>query len=887
MLRIPLFSPDTNLLLSPRWGTFSIAAGQAGVWLLVCLIPLVLTGWLYRYELHLVRHSVALGLLAIRMVAIALLLFVICLQPAVVSVTSEELPGRVLIAVDRSQSMDIADPQRPAVDKLRLARALKLARDLCDDVQLDDWIGQYETQGGPPWVAPDEYANDPERRRQLTEERRRAHDQICQRIDSLTRSEVSRLVLSQEGAALLQALQARHHIELLGFAQQSWDMKAEEIEQPFRDSSNPATTDKTRANTAFTDLARPLIHALEHVGSDQGKLLGVVLLTDGQHNWGLSPVRKALEMGEQKLPIYPIALGARHAPPDVSVIAVKAPSTVFKDMDVSVEARIKVTGLPAQEVVVELQRQGQPPLEERVRHDGSDRYYTVPFQLRLDQVGTQALLVTAKPVPGETRTDNNSRPVVVNVADDKAKVLLVDGEARWEYHYLANALLRDRTVQMQSVIFNQPRLDKVAEEELQKTGHPRRTMPVGADALADYDCIILGDVSPADLPLAERTRLEKYVADRGGTLVVVAGKRFMPLAYLDTDDNPRASADPLPKLLPIAAPRAIQRPQGFSITRAHEGKLTPFLQFESSPSKNDTAWTELPRHYWGVCGLVKPAATSLAYFESDMGTPANHDPGALEREQALIARQNYGFGRVLFVGLDSTWRWRYKVGDSLHHRFWGQIVRWAAADKPLVTGNEYVRFGTREAVYQPGQEVDLVVRLGEEVSRLRPEALAGARLLSRRAGSNMSAPEETAALVPLQSREAQPRVLEGKIRDLTPGQYAIELNIPELADKLLGAPGTDGKRTPLRASFTVLPPESDEMVELATNWPLLEELAAKSGGKVFTPEDATDLADLLARQMLVRQYQSEHRLWQWWVTLVLALFLLTVEWVGRKWVGLP
>src|SRR5262249_40888804 len=50
---------------------------------------------------------------------------------------------------------------------------------------------------------------------------------------------------------------------------------------------------------------------------------------------------------------------------------------------------------------------------------------------------------------------------------------------------------------------------------------------------------------------------------------------------------------------------------------------------------------------------------------------------AQEREQPLIVRQNYGFGRVLYIALDSTWRWRYKVGDQHHHRFWGQVIHWA------------------------------------------------------------------------------------------------------------------------------------------------------------------------------------------------------------------
>jgi hypothetical protein len=266
--------------------------------------------------------------------------------------------------------------------------------------------------------------------------------------------------------------------------------------------------------------------------------------------------------------------------------------------------------------------------------------------------------------------------------------------------------------------------------------------------------------------------------------------------------------------------------------------------------------------------------------------PTPKEQETLAKEKALIARQNYGFGRVLFIGLESTWRWRYKAGDQYHHRFWGQVVRWAASEKPLVAGNQFVRFGTRDAIYHQGQEIELLVRFGDEASRFRREGPAGARIF-RQAGEGAGTPSERVALVPLKPREQQTRVLEGRIHDLAAGQYAIELAILDLADKLQAPPGPDGKSAPLRATFTVLPPESPEMVELGTNLPLLEELAAKSGGKVYTPENASELVDRLARNEVTREHYSEHRLWQWWPTLVLVLFLLTVEWIGRKWTGLP
>jgi hypothetical protein len=388
---------------------------------------------------------------------------------------------------------------------------------------------------------------------------------------------------------------------------------------------------------------------------------------------------------------------------------------------------------------------------------------------------------------------------------------------------------------------------------------------------------------PEQLPPADRLRLEKYVADRGGTLVLLAGKRAMPLAYAN-DRAAGTDEDPLLRLLPVEQPRSVQPADGFRVALTEEGKLTPFLQMDPAPDQSLGRWADFPPHFWGVVGRAKPGAVTLATVTEPGPPPDAKQAAEREKERGLIVRQHYGFGRVLFVGLDSTWRWRYKVGDTYHHRFWGQAIRWAASDKPLVAGNEFLRFGTQEPVFRQGQEVDINVRLTEQTGLLGPDALAGARIL--RPGDGPDG-ETAVALVPLKRREAQPRVLEGKVRDLLPGRYEIELAIPELADKLTAPPGPDGKPGKLRASFTMAAPEGEEMVELATNWPLLDELAAKSGGKVFTAETAPELVELLTSQTAVHVEHHEFRLWQWWVTLVAFLVLLTLEWVARKLAGLP
>jgi len=918
MFRIPLPFKDAALLVIPRGGELGTVV-QVTLLALMALVPMLLVLWLYRSELRLVRRSAALGLLTLRLVVIVLLWCVVGLQPIVAHFRTEELPGRVLVAVDRSNSMVVADPQRSPLEKLRLARALKLRAtgDRPTDAELDAWIRHYEAKGvrtEPAWAEVDEKHGEPDQR--LARERQALHDKICARVDQLTRGDVERGLLAAEGGGFLQALAASHKVELIGFHQDAWDVKPEQMEDLFRSSTAPGAV-PTQVEDAkrpagdpppgafFTDLRLPLLRALARSGPDQGPILGVVLMTDGQHNWGPLPVAKAIELGERNVPVFPVALGARRPPPDVAVLEMKAPANVFKDVDANVETRIKVTGLPAQEVIVELLKGGKladPDHKKTIRHDGMDRVYTVRFQVRMDQIGTQTLEVSAQPTNKDFREvneENNHRAAVVRVARDKARVLLVDGEARWEYHYLASALRRDRSMDANSVVFVQPRVGKISEAELEKSGNPQLTLPASSDGaekavdqvdpLLKYDCIILGDVAPEQLPLADRRRLERYVGERGGTLVLLAGKRFMPLVFQDT----AGEDDPLVKMVPVRQPRPVSPPNGFAVTLTYEGSLTPYLQMEPEPEKSAARWAALPRHYWGVVGRTKPGAVALAYVAEDQARPvgaaAQRGKDSVENNQALIVRQNYGFGRVLFVGLDSTWRWRFKVGDTYHHRFWGQVARWAASDKLLPGGNRYIRFGSREPVYRPGREIEIIARLAEEIPPLAPGALAGARIYRQ----NPDGKEVAIALVPLVRAEAQPRVLEGQVRELPPGQYRVELEIPSQSDKLkkLPEPEDETEDKQRRDTFTVLPPDGGEMVDLATNWALLEDLAVRSKGRVIPAESINRLAEWLVGQVVTRERREDEKLWQdaplVWVTLGLIVLLLTVEWVGRKMAGLP
>src|SRR5690606_21741922 len=132
-----------------------------------------------------------------------------------------------------------------------------------------------------------------------------------------------------------------------------------------------------------------------------------------------------------------------------------------------------------------------------------DRSAEVTFEITPEEVGRQNYVLRIEGELEETRDDNNEKAFSIKVLDevsDESRVLVLEGEARWEFRYLHTSLTRDEHVTLETVVFRQPYLGV-----LPGTFFPRE-LPLpdeaAADAasdsvFADYDVVIIGDVPAA------------------------------------------------------------------------------------------------------------------------------------------------------------------------------------------------------------------------------------------------------------------------------------------------------------------------------------------------------------------------------------------------------
>jgi hypothetical protein len=251
---------------------------------------------------------------------------------------------------------------------------------------------------------------------------------------------------------------------------------------------------------------------------------------------------------------------------------------------------------------------------------------------------------------------------------------------------------------------------------------------------------------------------------------------------------------------------------------------------------------------------------------------------------AVIAAQPYGLGKVLWIGTDATWRWRHRVGDAYHHRFWGQAVRWAASGK-LGAGNDRVRFGPVRPRVAEGEAVRLQARIAQGIAGAGPDLLIAARVFRIDPKSGAAA-GEPAAVVPLHPAAGQPRTYEATAPTLPLGRYAVRLDVPQLAEALGLVPGEPGTTVP-QASLDVQARETSELVELAADRDRAARLAAATGGRVLADHEADALPLLLRARSTPTVRTEEVALWDQPAALVAFVAILTAEWVLRKRFGLP
>lgn len=568
----------------------------------------------------------------------------------------------------------------------------------------------------------------------------------------------------------------------------------------------------------------------------------VVLLSDGRTTAGRS-LDEAREMARRRgVPVYAVGFGPTAAPPDLSLDDLLADDLALVGDPVAIRVTARATGMAGESARLLVREADDDRIVAEQPLTMTDDDFREPVQLivRPDRPGERTYRIEIESAASERNQENNRLTHTIDVRDEKVRVLLAAGYPNYEFRYLKNLLARDSTFELASY------LQEADLNHVEQDATAIAQLPLREDDLDEYEVVVLMDLNPRLLPPRWWRNVQSHVVERGGGLVLVAGPRYFPWQYTGVAE--------VAQLAPIELDAAGRR--GGVVDSGLRWQLTPLGQqtaamlLAGDTAQSESIWRSLPPFYWYAAAQPKPAAQVLAVH------PDARSPGG--QPLPLAAVQYVGAGRVLYHGVDSTYRWRFRVGDVFFARYWGQTLRYLARSK-LTGGDDRAEILVHRGQVEVGEPVRLEVRLGSagQVTGATAELLLEAE----------GQPRRRVALAP---SRISPRLLQATVSDLPPGRYRVTLGEPRLP-----AP-------PAAVEFEVLAPPG-ELADVTMNEAGLRELATATYGAFSTASEAEELLrDLPAGDRVPLEVLPPVELWnQWWMLLAIT-GCLTLEWILRK-----
>lgn len=669
---------------------------------------------------------------------------------------------------------------------------------------------------------------------------------------NLTRLMAVERALSADDAKAIRELSKVHQLRFYRF-----DLDALPIEMP-------EVTDES-----FGSRAKAVLQSIEPDGNQtqilasiqsvvrelQGqRLAGVVLFTDGRETGG-DNAESAKALTDLAAKIYPVPVGTDAGLRNLEIETLAMQDSVFSGDIVNVKVGLRGTGIPAGMPVrlVLKDGSGTPILDngssvETLVNFAADGLQQAELQFVPTQAGTTDLIVEAIPIAGEIDEKDNARMSQLAVLDANIRILYVEGYPRWEYRYLKQQLLRDKTIAVSCLLTS-------ADASFAQEGDvPITRFPETLEELMEYDAVVFGDVDPRQFTDNQLQLVNEFVSRRGGGFGMFAGVRFAPQNFRNTAIEP---------LLPVDISRTEGESfanqnlaEGFRIALTEDGRESSIFRFFRDPQVNeDYVKGKIQELFWYCRGVTaKPGVgQTLAFHPRETGPDGRPAP--------LVVVGRFGTGRTLFSAIDDTWRWRYYTGESIFDTYWVQTLRYLSRGKKL--GQRKLTFASERPVYQMGESTRLSVRvLDPQLLTELPDEL------------RVQVQDERGQIV--RDLSLIRRAGQG---DMFTGGFTAD-RLGRFSAKLVGA-GSDAISVPVEVAVPRI-----ELKEPKVDRVSLTRLANETGGQLVELVNVSKLPAIIPSAKKDIPLIASGPLWAAPLMLLLFTALISAEWILRKQQGL-
>ncbi len=604
----------------------------------------------------------------------------------------------------------------------------------------------------------------------------------------------------------------------------------------------------TRSNLA------PGLDALLGTVSDTA-LAAVVLVSDGADNSDAIDPAWWQSLSAAGVPVHTVGVGQVRDPEDIELVDVSMPQQVQPDTQVSARLRIRHAREGVARVRVMAGEELLAAEDVTLVADVEQTIHTIRFssgdrgirQLEFviePPADSVELAPAADPLPG-----NNRQPRILQVIDAPRRILYVEGEPRWEYKFLRRALDQHPGITVVSLLRTSP--NKFYRQGVQDASELANGFPDSREQLFSYDAVIIGSLEAAELSTPQQSALRDFVSERGGSLLMLAGRhgladggwgRSVVAAALPVVLNNRLSSETFTRTRTRAIPTLA-------------GLRTPWLQLADNDAANLSVWQGLPdmADVQSV-GQPKPGAVVLLERQStDLG---------VNRADPLLVMQRYGRGSSVVLGTSGTWRWQMgmPVEDQSHERFWrqllGMLVEQSVPRIAIDLANPVVRDATSATLSVNAYNADYT-DLQQAILPVR-----------------LTRPDGSISTVQLYADNEQPGRYSGQVPVDSDGPFSVTAASP--------LDGESPSQAPVTAEqWWVGETDSAEQFNAQLNQDFLRRVADTTGGSYLAVADAAELNSVLARENAALKRESRLPLWNMPFFFVCLFLLKALEWALR------
>jgi hypothetical protein len=260
--------------------------------------------------------------------------------------------------------------------------------------------------------------------------------------------------------------------------------------------------------------------------------------------------------------------------------------------------------------------------------------------------------------------------------------------------------------------------------------------------------------------------------------------------------------------------------------------------------------------YWSFpVTRARPGATILA----------RHGDARMQNQygrHVLLASQLYGPGRTVFIGFDSTYRWRY-LSEDYFDGFWARLIDRVGRNKAL-GGRFPFQVHLGKSAYRVGDPVTIGVRYTEAAAVAEASGLAAELEIEGQPPDPLT----------FERSGEDPALLTATFPAERAGTYTL---------RITPATGVDAGATTRvsTTTFRVEPPRR-EVDEPSLNRPLLADLARMTGGRTFNVPELSQLDEAIPIREVTRTIEDRDELWDAPILSAIIILGLTAEWILRK-----